>query len=685
MSLFFQSAKKLAEKGVPVIRLRPNSKIAFDREWPNLATTDLEILKKWAEETPNANCGAVASNGGIWMLEVDSPDVVARIQKETGHDITAIQTYKIRSRPGRGHFYFKSTPASDAMGNIAQTYVLGQDFSCRVKNSYCVGSGSLHPDTGLPYIALNDAPIIEAPQWLIDWLLSQKIQKHSAPQGAQGRDLIRNENGRISHGGIHNWMLTQAGKLRAMGLDANSIETPLLALVHANCEPPIDENKVRQMAKSICNFPVGAPVSSSLALTQSQVVGPPQEPEEELSFEEIEYPLFPKWVMHGTSLYEGFAKPYCAQNSRIDYFMWAPAAAMMMNYLGNKVSVPLKGWKPSLYLVLIGKPGKANKSSSIKDGFKFFEFAAALSNYSREIKNAEGKSVVFEAGSPEGLGTDMQRINCKNAILFYDELSALVSKASIEGSGLNSALLKMYESGNFGNSIKSKKDAFSIMPDSYVASLITATTDKKFSELWSQLAGEDTGLNERFTFLLQPETLPEAKIHTAVSYHEAALATRKLLDKAVAKGSYEFYDQTPFVEALKKFKNREVIRAEKWSLYFAIDLGLDEIDEDCVERGIALTKYEAEVKKYLMTFDAKNDESKIQQSIIRYLKKRHGVAKLRDLERALSSNTYGTTLWDRAFLGLYKSGYILVEGQGSKGDPKRVRMLRDMSFGEDDD
>ena len=671
--------------GVPVIRLRPNTKAAVDTGWPQLATTDIETLKKWNKETPDANVGAVATQDGIWLWEVDSADVWTRLQKDTGHDgIAELQTFKVRSRPGRGHFYFKANDASRAMGNVAQTYVLSQDWSARVSNAYCVAQNSLHPDTGEPYKALNPGtPIVEAPAWLTDWLVSQKIQKHSAPQGITGQDPVRNERGLVAHGGIHGYLLTQAGKLRAQGLSEEPIRVALYELVEKNCEKPIDFKKVDAMAKSICSFPEGQ--GRALALTQAQVVGPAYEPEEELNFEEIEYPVFPKWVLSGTSLYEGFAKPYCVENSRIDYFMWLPAAVMMMNYLGTKVSVPLKGWKPSFYVVMIGKAGRANKSSSIKDGFKFFEYAATLQHYSKEVKNADGKTVVFDAGSPEGLGTDMQRINCKNAILSYDEFSGLVSKAGIEGSGLNNALLKMYESSNFSNSIKSKRDAFSIMPDSYVTSLIAATTDKKFAEQWSTMAGEDTGLKERFTFVLQPKELPEPKIHTVVSYHEAALKTRVLMDKAVAKGTYTFFDQTPFVEALKKYKNREVIRAEKWALYFAIDLGLGEIDEDCVERGIKMAEYEVAVKDYLMTFNAKNDESKIQQSIIRHLKKNKGTARLRDLERALNANVYGTTLWERAFVGLYKSGYIIVEGQGAKGDPKVVRMLRDMSFGEGDD
>ena len=684
---FLEIALPLIEMGVPITPVRPGTKRAFLPDFPTTATTDRAQIEEWNKlySDHNAACVARAEDSGVWFWEVDSPDVWTRLQKDTGHDgIKEIQTFKVRSRPGRGHFYFRHNAASLQLGNISQTYVLGQDWSVRTNREYVVAPGSTHPDTGLPYTALNPGTqIAEAPQWLIDWFTTQKIQKHSAPQGVTGQETVRNASGKVPHGSIHGYMLTQAGKLRNMGLDQATIEVALKKLVEENCEPPIDWSRVEQMAKSICIYQPGE--SKSLVLNQQQVVGPAYEPEEDLEFKEIEYPLFPKWVMHGTSLYEGFAKPYCVENSRIDYFMWLPAAVMMMNYLGTKVSVPLKGWKPSFYVVMIGKAGRANKSSSIKDGFKFFEYAATLQHYSKEVKNADGKTVVFDAGSPEGLGTDMQRINCKNAILSYDEFSGLVSKAGIEGSGLNNALLKMYESSNFSNSIKSKKDAFSIMPDSYVTSLIAATTDKKFAEQWSTMAGEDTGLKERFTFVLQPKELPEPKIHTVVSYHEAALKTRVLMDKAVAKGTYTFFDQTPFVEALKKYKNREVIRAEKWALYFAIDLGLGEIDEDCVERGIKMAEYEVAVKDYLMTFDAKNDESKIQQSIIRHLKKNKGTARLRDLERALNANVYGTTLWERAFVGLYKSGYIIVEGQGAKGDPKVVRMLRDMSFGEDED
>jgi hypothetical protein len=694
MPKFQDIAAPLIAMGIPITPVRPDTKAAFIPDFPTTASTDPTKIKEWNKMYPdfNAACVARAEDGGVWFWEVDSPDVLQRIAKETGHDVAAeVQTFKVRSRPGRGHFYFRHNERSKTLGNISQTYVLGQDWSVRTHHQYVVAPGSIHMDTGLPYVALNPGTSLsEAPDWLLDWLVSQKIQKMSAVQGTSGTDTPRNERGLVPHGAIHGYMLTQAGKLRQMGLDQPEIEVALLKLVHDNCEAPIDDSKVVQMSRSICNFKPGE--SKALLLTGSTAAGAavagtdagPYETPEEINFETIEYPLFPKWVMTGTSIYENFVKPYCAANSRIDYFMWMPTAALMMNYLGTKVSVPLKGWKSSLYLVLIGEKGRAHKSASIKDGMKYLEYAGVLNMYSKEIKNADGKTIVWEAGSPEGLGTDMQRTNCKNAVLFYDELSALVAKASIEGSGMNSALLKMYESNNFSNSIKSKKDAFTVTPDSYVATVITATTDKKFTEQWSKLAGEDTGLDDRFTFVYQPETMPERKIQETVSFHEAAQATRVLIDKAVNQKNFSFFDQTPFKVAQEKYDTRALIRAEKWALYFAIDQGLTEIDEECVEKGIALARYESEVKKYLMTYEAKNDESSIQQGIIRLLKKSRGRVEYRDLERKLSSNKYGTTIWNRAYNGLVSSGYITQEGRGVKGSPVVIRLLRDMRFSDED-
>jgi hypothetical protein len=677
---FREIAEPLAKMGVPMTPVRPGTKRAFLPDFPTTATTDLAQITAWDAQYPdcNAACVARAEQDGVWFFEVDSPDVIPRLEKQTGQ--TMPNTFKVRSRPGRGHFYFRHTVASRAMGNISQTYVIGQDWSVRTNREYVVAPGSIHPDTKQPYTALNwETPIVEAPDWLISWLLDQKIQKASPTVSAEAP---RNERGLVPHGSIHGYMLSEAGRLRNMGLGEEAIRVALRELVEKNCQPPIDWTKVDAMAKSICNFPAGE--NTTLVMNQVPTQTAVEEPEEELSFETIEYPVFPHWVMEGTSVYEGFAKPYCDKNSRIDYFMWAPAAAMMMNYLGTKVTVPYSSWKPSFYIVLIGKRGSTNKSSSMKDGMRYLELANVLTHYSKGLKNSDGKAVVWEAGSAEGLGTDMMRINCTGVILFYDELSALISKARIENSSLYSAMLKMYESAPFSNSVKSKRDAFDIKEGSYCATLITATTDKKFMELWSQLAGEDTGLNDRFTWILEPKELPKKRLEHVVNYAEAALVTKKFIDKAVEKRTYQFFDKTPLMKTLEMYDNRAAGRAEKWALYFAIDLGLPEIDEDCVERGIEMVKYEYAVKDYLEVFEAKNDESAIQQGTLRLLRKNGGVMEKNTLIRALNYNKYGLSVWNKAYYQLVNCGFVVEEGKGCKGSPKMVRMIRDMKGGSDD-
>src|SRR4029077_4225988 len=147
---------------------------------------------------------------------------------------------------------------------------------------------------------------------------------------------------------------------------------------------------------------------------------------------------------------------------------------------------------------------------------------------------------------------------------------------------------------------------------------------------------------------------------------------------------FQFFDKTPLMKTLELYDNRAAARAEKWALYFAIDLGLQEIDEDCLERGIEMVKYEYAVKDYLSVFEAKNDESAIQQGVVRLLKKNGLVMEKRDVERALNSYKFGLSIWNKSYYALVNSGYIVEEGKGVKGYPRVVRLLKTMSQNEND-
>jgi hypothetical protein len=231
---FAYIAVPMAKKNVPMTPVLPNSKKAFLPDFPTTATTDLGQIYMWDALYRNHNgaCVARAEEGGVFFFEVDSPDVLNRIKAETGHDLlNEVPTFRVRSRKSRGHFYFRHNAESLArLSNISQTYVKCTDWSLRVNRQYVIAANSVHPDTGEPYQALNwDAPILEAPQWLIDWLLSQKIQKVEGK-----KEVPRNERGKVDHGKIHGFMLTQAGRLRNAGLIQSEIEEALLRIVHCN-------------------------------------------------------------------------------------------------------------------------------------------------------------------------------------------------------------------------------------------------------------------------------------------------------------------------------------------------------------------------------------------------------------------------------------------------------------------
>jgi putative DNA primase/helicase len=283
MSAFLTIAEPLTVRGIPLTPVRRGTKRAFLPDFPTTATADLATIQLWDGAYPDSNaaCVARAEEGGFFFWEVDAADVLERIKAETGHDVLAeIKTFRVRSRPGRGHFYFSHTPFTIAnLPNLSQSYVKDQDWSLRVNREYVVAPGSIHPDTKQPYQALNDYPITEAPQWLIEWWLSQRVGKSATTAstttdttatsfagatekaehvGANEKlaSIPRNADGLIERGDgrYHNYMLTIGGFWAAMGLGEDDIYDILVELMEKNCAGPVDWNLVKAMAKSVSQY-----------------------------------------------------------------------------------------------------------------------------------------------------------------------------------------------------------------------------------------------------------------------------------------------------------------------------------------------------------------------------------------------------------------------------------------------
>jgi hypothetical protein len=664
---FYQIAEKFVGIGAYVVPAEPELKKCILDDWQNKATRDLGKVLEWSAQNPRYNVAIVGKPeiGAVWGFDDDS-GILAEYETKHG----PIGTYRTRTVSGGTHLLFKHNQASIDMGNLSAKNERNQElWSARTNNRYVISAGSVahpHNDPEQPltaYTAIDTTAPIEAPESFIAFIRSKAGESKPtvAPEQPEGA--------KVHEGGRNNYLASRLGKVHQTGVRMPELLTVGLQINEEHCVPPLPDSEVRTIAESIGKYPVkesGQIVFHSAPQPESEEVVIPK-------LNKVPYPVFPDWVMNGTSLYEGLVKPVCDVNSRIPHFMFLPAAAIMMNYLGNKIRVEQRNQIPSFFMVLIGEKGRAIKSSSVEDAIEYLNVAGFVHHAGSETRNAEGKSLVWTVGSPEGLGLEMTRTNCMNAILFYDELSGLTSKTEIDSSNLKSSLLTLYESGKFSNTIKSRKETFSLKPRTYCASLIACTTDENFEDNWSRLCGKSSGLDDRFIFLLQPQQLPELTPKIDVNTVAGAIETRNRINKAIQQQVYRFEDTTPLEAKIGVLGNRTEIRAEKWALYFAIDLGLDSITEGCVERGLAIANYEKAVKRYLGSPEA---ETRIAAAQIKYRRllerKFDGRARTREMERAMNSNRYGTEGWYRIYEGLKKAGIIAEIGGGKPGVFKEV-------------
>lgn len=676
-SYFERIAIAVAARGVPVIPLRPRTKIAFLDGWQELATTDLGVIHEWGETYPEDNVGCVARSvlGSPWFFEVDSPNFHLEIQKQVGQKLPKTFAVSSRRGSGRGHFYFKHTEASLKMGNQQGVDAEGKEsWSARCDKRYVVGPGSIHPETQRAYEVVVDGPIAEAPDWLIEWLLKNSTGIDST--GERERVNASADGPAIPRGSHDRELFRIACSLRNSGLGYEQIRDLLIEVCEKRCVNYGSDyvDMCEKKARSACKYSVGqatyAYVGSSVrADTAANSVS--EEPPLEIPV--TPYPVFPSWVMNGTSIYEGLVKPVCDVNSRYAEFMFMPAFTVLLNYLGGKVKVKDKNFSPSMFLVMIGRQARLHKSSSAQDAIKYLDMAGIVSE-SAQIAN--GKTMVFRPGSPEGLGKLMLERQCKNPLLFYDELSALVGKVGIESSGLASSLLTLYESGYFANAVKSKKDSYAFPAGCYTASLIACTTETDFSEQWAQLVTGRKGLDERFFFLYQPETLKQRMPYKHVDTMNGVLLTQQRIQNAVTQGTFEIENPRPLEEQINELGDRTEIRAEKFALAFAVDLGKKSIDDDCIQRALALAAYEKAVKKYIGGSNESVDKLAIAQNkFCRMLERQRGIMTMSQAEYKMNYSRYSTETWHRIVNGLVQSKRIQVTPGGRK-DQTKVQLLQ---------
>ncbi len=129
------------------VKLLPNSKKPFEKDWPNHPYS-LADIQSWLNQ--GNNYGILGGCGDLVIVDADTPEMVAFAKKHL------LPTFSVKT-PKKGEHFFVICPG------IARKIKLkkdGQDHGEIITaGSQVVGPGSIHPDTGTSYMVEQDVPI----------------------------------------------------------------------------------------------------------------------------------------------------------------------------------------------------------------------------------------------------------------------------------------------------------------------------------------------------------------------------------------------------------------------------------------------------------------------------------------------------------------------------------------------
>lgn len=167
-----REALRIADEGMAVFPLRPNSKVpALGAGWQRRATRDPGRIRSWWSSEA-FNIGAV-TGGGVVVVDLDAPkahgeqpgrDAFAELARGLGQEVPE-DTRTVITPGGGVHLYFR-IPVGVALRNSAG--MLAEHVDIRADGGYVVGAGSMID--GRHYRITNGAPVAPMPEWLLERL-----------------------------------------------------------------------------------------------------------------------------------------------------------------------------------------------------------------------------------------------------------------------------------------------------------------------------------------------------------------------------------------------------------------------------------------------------------------------------------------------------------------------------------
>jgi hypothetical protein len=265
-------ARTALNRGFDVTPVHPLEKRGVLHNWNRNPTTMLSEVLQQGKDFPNYNVGIVGRRGlgNLCFLDIDAEGVIDQIERGTGRAMPL--TYTVCSRPQtapwKKHWYFRQTLYSvsklgkesnrkDTTKWVTSTntgllmHPTMYDLKGVGGGGLVVAAGSVRKD-GEVYTVVDDVPVAEFPDWLVDWLFAdlakyrsecakERIERSKSVHAMPSEERIAlKEMGDdsafdISESDIYLFINWRAFQFAAMGIQGKILEKALAQQVETFC------------------------------------------------------------------------------------------------------------------------------------------------------------------------------------------------------------------------------------------------------------------------------------------------------------------------------------------------------------------------------------------------------------------------------------------------------------------